>query len=118
MKRTVIAIAIVVVSASCSSTSPPDLISVTGSVIAIVPNSIVPNEGVIEISIAGADPIVFLVRPGVSIEVRKPGGLADQGSLASFAIGDSVVAWYPRDGIILQSLPAGYPVVKAEILRQ
>jgi len=117
MKSIFVAFALVAGALSCGSTSPEDLIRLSGSVIAIFPSPTIPGEGIVEISIAGADPITFPVRERVSVVIQKPNGLSEQGSLSSFAIGDSVVAWYPRGGIIIDTSPAGYPVVRVEIVR-
>lgn len=98
---------------ACSSSTSSDLTLVGGKVVGIRAGA---DASQIRLRTAQLGDIFFFARSGISISVVRAGGRSQPASPSSFAVGDSVNAWYDSNGIILDSNPAVYPVKKAEIV--
>jgi hypothetical protein len=72
-----------------------------------------------EIGISGTSigKIRVYITTDLPMDIRSKSGSHQSASFASIVAGDSVTAWYDTEGIILDSSPPVYPVVRLEFRR-
>lgn len=110
MKKLTFMVVVCGMLAACKSATSANLARLSGTVTAVGTNQV-------RLRTSSVGDIFFVTGSDLSIAIRKVGNGTEPGTAASFLVGDSVDVWWDTNGVILQSLPPVYPVVRAEIVR-
>jgi hypothetical protein len=118
IRRSLALAGVIVFIGACTNPSATHEALLTGTVsykFATVPGADYPGE----IGIAGTSigKIRVYITNDLPMDVRSRSGSYQPVSFASIVVGDSVVAWYETDGVVLNSSPPVYPVVRLEFRR-